>query len=86
MADPSKIETKKIINEKIKNRDFWMPFAASVLASHASKYFKLNSEISSYSYMTNCVESTKLGEKNLIAALHPYDMTCRPQILTKELI
>ena len=60
-----------------------MPFAASILASHASKYFKLNSEIASYSYMTNCVESTKLGEKNLIAALHPYDMTCRPQILSK---
>ena len=83
LADPSKAEIKKIINEKIKSRDFWMPFAASVLASHASKYFELNSEINSYSYMTNCVESTKLGKKNLVAALHPYDMTCRPQILSK---
>ena len=85
LADPSRIEIKKIINEKIKNRDFWMPFAATVLKSHALKYFKLNSEAESYSYMTNCVESTKLGQKKLIAALHPYDMTCRPQILLKNI-
>ena len=42
LADPSRIEIKKIINEKIKNRDFWMPFAATILKSHALKYFKLN--------------------------------------------
>ena len=83
LADPSNPEIKKIINEKIKNRDFWMPFAASVTEKYAKKYFNLNSKISSYSYMTNCVDCTKEGEIKLKAAVHPYDMTCRPQIILK---
>ena len=83
LADPSNPEIKKIINEKVKNRDFWMPFAASVLEKYAAKYFRLNSEPDSYSFMTNCVECTDLGKKSLEAAIHPYDMTCRPQILNK---
>ena len=32
--------------------------------------------------MTNCVDSTDIGKDKLKAALHPYDSTCRPQILT----
>ena len=83
LADPSNPEIKKIINEKIKNRDFWMPFAASVPEKYAKNYFNLNSEILSYSYMTNCVGCTKEGEIKLKAAVHPYDMTCRPQIIPK---
>ena len=83
LADPSNPNIKKIINEKIKNRDFWMPFAASVLEQHAKKYFYLNSSADSYSYMTNCVETSQLGKKNFSAALHPYDETCRPQIIKK---
>ena len=29
LADPSNVNVKRKINEKIKNRDFWMPFAAT---------------------------------------------------------
>ena len=32
--------------------------------------------------MTNCLNTTKLGKK-LKAALHPYDQTCRPHIISK---
>ena len=31
VADPSKKSTVKVINETIKNRDFWMPFTPSIL-------------------------------------------------------
>jgi carbamoyltransferase len=84
LASPRDINVKHRINEKIKNRDFWMPFAASVLSSHAKKYFRINSDFSCYSYMTNCLETTSLGKKDLISAIHPYDFTCRPQILKKN--
>ena len=85
LADPRKIEIKKVINEKVKNRDFWMPFACSVNEEFSDEYFKLSSKVNSYSYMTLCAETTNIGVKNLKAAIHPYDYTCRPQIVFKEM-
>ncbi len=84
LACPSNIETKTIINEKVKGRDFWMPFAASVIDKYSNIYFKLNSNQSNYKYMTNCVETKPLGYKKLKAAIHPYDKSCRPQIVSKN--
>ena len=34
--------------------------------------------------MTNCVETKVLGRQKLKAAIHPYDKTCRPQIVSKK--
>ena len=31
--------------------------------------------------MTNCVFTTHEGKQNLMAAIHPYDETCRPHII-----
>ncbi len=84
LANPKNPEIKNKINEKIKSRDFWMPFAASVLESSAKKYFILDNKIQNYKFMTNCVQTTNLGQKKLSAAIHPYDKTCRPQILNKN--
>ncbi len=81
LADPSKLEIKKVINEKIKNRDFWMPFAAVVAKKYSKKYFILDNSADSYKYMTNCVDTTPLGKIKFSAAIHPYDQTCRPQII-----
>ena len=50
-------EINPIINEKIKNRDFWMPFASSVLDKYSKKYFELNGHIENYKYMTSCVNT-----------------------------
>jgi len=85
IADPRNESVKKKINEKIKNRDFWMPFACSVIDQKAQDYFLLESDIDSYQYMTLCCETTELGAKLLPAALHPYDGTCRPQILRRDI-
>ena len=83
LANPNNIEIKNKINDKIKSRDFWMPFAASVPSKYASKYFILDNSLESYKYMTNCVDTTNLGKIKLAAAIHPYDKTCRPQIIEK---
>ena len=83
LANPSNINIKKKINESVKNRDFWMPFAASVPEKFSKKYFEIDCDIKSYSYMTNCISTTKRGKIDLAAAIHPYDETCRPQIITK---
>ncbi len=83
LANPSNVEIKNKINEKIKSRDFWMPFAASVPKKYAKKYFHLDNNIESYKYMTCCVNTTNLGKTKLAAAIHPYDKTCRPHIIEK---
>ena len=33
--------------------------------------------------MTKCVETTEKGQKLFQAAIHPFDKTCRPQIIPK---
>ncbi len=38
LADPSRRDAVEKINEAIKNRDFWMPFAVSILAEKAGDY------------------------------------------------
>ena len=82
LAHPYKDGVIKNINKSIKNRDFWMPFAAIVKKSHAKKYLKLNSRLDCYRYMTLCCNVTEVGRKYLKNAIHPYDETCRPQILS----
>ncbi len=83
IANPKNMISIKKINETIKNRDFWMPFAASVLEIKAKEYFKLKDKHSNYEYMTKCVETTLKGQDLFQAALHPFDKTCRPQIILK---
>ena len=84
LSNPSNHDIKKIINEKIKNRDFWMPFASSVIDIYSKKYFELNGNLENYFYMTNCVQTKPKFRKKLEAAIHPYDFTCRPQVVTKK--
>ena len=84
MADPRRNEVKQIINEKIKSRDFWMPFACSVVSEKADEYFEMDAELSSYEYMTLCCMTTDKGKTDLQAAIHPYDNTCRPQIVFRD--
>ena len=81
LANPCNLELKQIINDKIKSRDFWMPFAATVLKKKWKRYFYKNQILSTYKYMTNCLETSEIGAKLLRAAIHPADKTCRAQLL-----
>ena len=82
LADPSKIEVIKKINDSIKKRDFWMPFTPSILDIDYKKYVINKKNICS-DFMTVCFDSTKLGREHFKAAIHPYDYTIRPQKVTK---
>lgn len=83
LADPRDKETVGRINKKIKNRDFWMPFTPSILEDDAEKYL-VNPKRFKFPYMTVASETTKEGRKKLAAAIHPADLTARPQIVTRE--
>ncbi len=81
LANPSNKDTIQTINEMIKNRDFWMPFAASILEEDQSRYLK-NPTLSPFMAITFSTE--EIAHTHLAAATHPYDKTCRAQIVRKE--
>ena len=82
LADPRNLDVVKTINEKVKSRDFWMPFAPSILEERAVDYL-VNPKGLSAPYMTIAFETTPLARKDLRAALHQADLTCRPQIVSR---
>ena len=84
LADPSNLQTIKKINDKIKSRDFWMPFAPSVNEEFAHKYFKIKKNID-YTQMTICVDVKNEFKDKIPAVLHPSDHTARVHIVKKEI-
>jgi carbamoyltransferase len=67
----------RVINEMVKNRDFWMPFAPSVLAGRAGDYYVKPKPVSS-PYMMFAFRSRPEKRAAFAAAQHPYDFTTRP--------
>ncbi len=84
LCDPSRYEQIRIINEKIKDRDFWMPFTPSILFERGQDYLVNRKKLDAY-YMTVAFDSTAKAQADLKAAIHPYDFTVRPQLVTKEM-
>jgi carbamoyltransferase len=83
LADPTKTHVIREINDMIKSRDFWMPFAPSMLPD-ASKEYLINRKNIEAPYMIMAFDTTeKRGD--LLAALHPYDNTARPQVVTRQM-
>jgi len=83
LADPRDYRIVRKINEAIKFRDFWMPFTPTILAEREADYI-VNPKNLSSPFMTMAFDSTELAQKELIAALHPADLTVRPQILQEK--
>ncbi len=83
LANPQKLEVLATINDQIKSRDFWMPFAPSVLEEEADKYF-VNKKKIYPAYMMMTFDATNEGKSKLKAAMHQYDFTLRPQVVRKD--
>jgi carbamoyltransferase len=83
LANPIRQGVIQEINEAVKNRDFWMPFAASVLDEAAPLYF-VNPKQAASPYMILSFDTTQKGKDDLANGIHPYDKTCRPQIVSRE--
>lgn len=83
LADPRYPEVVHNINRQIKGRDFWMPFAPTILAEREKEYIHNPKHMMS-PFMTMAFDTTQVGRRVLAAAIHPADGTTRPQILRKE--
>jgi carbamoyltransferase len=79
MADPRDLRFIRKLNFAIKQRDFWMPFAASVLEEDAPRYIKDPTPWAFY--MIEAFDTTPEGAEQLVAGTHPFDRTIRPQVV-----
>ena len=80
LANPSNPMITRKINHAIKMRDFWMPFGPSILTSRMPEYVK---DSRNSPYMILAFDTTE-KRNDLIAAIHPFDFTCRPQSVDSD--
>jgi carbamoyltransferase len=80
LANPSKGRVAGQINRMIKNRDFWMPFAPTVLREREADYL-LNPKGLASPYMMLAFPTNAKRRDDILAAVHPQDGTARAHIL-----
>jgi len=81
LFDPRNKNGKDIVN-KVKRREWFRPFAGTVLLEHAKDWFEMGT-IKESVYMSYAVP-VKEDKKNLIPSITHVDGTCRVQTITKE--
>ena len=82
IADPRTRFNVEKINNSIKKRDFWMPFAPVILSEYQDVLIENPKGVDS-PFMTITFE-TKNGKNKFPAAVHQADGTTRAQLLKKE--
>ncbi|PYM20466.1 MAG: hypothetical protein DMD78_20745 [Candidatus Rokuibacteriota bacterium] len=80
LANPSDHRVVRVINHMIKNRDFWMPFAPSVLGEREGEYLQNPKGLAS-PYMMLAFPTNPKRRDEIVAAVHPQDFTARAHIV-----
>jgi carbamoyltransferase len=80
LANPSDHRVVDVINRMIKSRDFWMPFAPTVLREREGDYL-VNPKGLGSPYMMLAFPTNAKGRDEIVAAIHPQDCTARAHIL-----
>ncbi len=80
LANPSDFRVVSVINRMIKNRDFWMPFAPSVLRERESDYI-VNPKGLASPYMMLAFATNPKRRDEITAAVHPHDGTARAHLV-----
>lgn len=79
LADPSVQDNVRLLNQAVKKRDFWMPFAPVVLEADHQRYFRNPKNLPS-PFMMMAFDSRE-NFRELIAAVHNADLSARAQII-----
>lgn len=83
LADPSRRELVRVINDQIKGRDFWMPFACTVAEPGSERYI-VNPKHALAPYMALAFDTVPQAREAVAAGIHPYDWTMRPQVVSAD--
>ena len=87
LADPRDMGIIRKLNFAIKHRDFWMPFAASILEEDAARYMcGYDPAVDGHSkslpfYMIDAYDTNQPAGEEIVAGTHPFDKTVRPQVV-----
>lgn len=84
LTNPSHWPNVERINSMIKMRDFWMPFAPSMLAEKSDFLIENNKQIKS-PYMMFAFDTKAETVGRISAATHPRDRTARAQLVDKSM-
>lgn len=80
LMHPGPKENKDIINDRVKHREYWRPFAGIILEDHLNEYF--NEDFNSpYMLYSLTVKDDKVDE---IGAITHVDNTCRIQTVNNK--
>lgn len=80
LIDPRRMDIKEILNNTLKNREWFMPFAPSILTEYGKDYFDKFVESP---FMTIAFNTKKNKVKDIKAAIH-IDNTARPNSVSKK--
>jgi carbamoyltransferase len=82
LADPINPACVRVINQMVKKRDFWMPFAPMVLVERVHEYLVNPKNFPSPHMMLSF--GTRETSSQFIAAVHSADLTARAQIIEEK--
>jgi carbamoyltransferase len=82
LADPRRLDTRAILNRRVKHREDYRPFAPSVLAEHADEWFEIGPHLASHEYMLFACPAKAERRDRIPAVLH-CDGTARVQIVPR---
>jgi carbamoyltransferase len=80
LADPRRVENRDRVNDAVKFRENWRPFAPSVLEERGSLYFR---DFRPTPYMILSFWATDEAKRRIPAVVH-VDGSCRVQSVTRE--
>ena len=80
LANPARPEMKDVLNERIKHREAFRPFAPACLVEHAAEYFDIEVEAP---YMLLIAPARPIAHERIPAAVHA-DGTSRVQTVSRE--
>jgi len=83
LARPDNMQVVRVINDMIKDRDFWMPFAPAVLVERSQDYYVKPKPMPA-PYMIIAFDSCPDARQKYPAAQHPYDYSARPQEVSAD--
>ncbi|QPF86309.1 carbamoyltransferase [Bradyrhizobium genosp. L] len=83
LADPRRPDMRDILNQKVKHREDFRPFAPSVLAEHADEWFEIGARSASHEFMLFACP-VKPDKRDLIPAVLHKDGSARVQIVSRK--
>ena len=84
LADPRQLDMSDRINEIVKHREKWRPFACSIIEEDCSQVFIDYKQGNKYPFMIEAFRVKEEWKNKIPAVIHQADGTTRPQTVNKE--